>query len=424
MIDAYFNYLRQVNVAFSDEGLINALNRMGSGNTPFKKSVLTNPNLPLRDENIYRPAEYNDTVYLVNTRNPADSKKLSDTSGKLIKANINASAARRLLGAQAQQAEPEAPAADQPAAQAPVAPQDGAPRRGRPAGVANAPRQPQERQRGDINVADAFDERGLRIGFGSLPRNDFRRLNVNDAVDLNRIGDRGASARDNLLGGQGRVTNVVSVGPSKIYFIRLNNDTRIASINIQPGNRNYVVVGGRSYSLNSPRDLVNFLRDRDLLETLRTSLVKLHLQENPHMIDEMKNLKETYSTEESFKDYSDDALTDMIINSSRFEDNEEGIARVKAELERRKQSKNMKLKEFKSLVREAVKKKLAENQPAPSRENPDRETIERGTEEEKDKKRRRIGNPDVEPKPKATMNENEKEVLKQIVDRFKQSRGK
>jgi hypothetical protein len=142
------------------------------------------------------------------------------------------------------------------------------------------------------------------------------------------------------------------------------------------------------------------------------------------MIEEMKNLKETYSTEESFKDYSDDALTDMIINSSRFEDNEEGIARVKAELERRKQSKNMKLKEFKSLVREAVKKKLAENQPAPSRENPDRETIERGTEEEKDKKRRRIGNPDVEPKPKATMNENEKEVLKQIVDRFKQSRGK
>jgi hypothetical protein len=60
----------------------------------------------------------------------------------------------------------------------------------------------------------------------------------------------------------------------------------------------------------------------------------------------------------------------------------------------------------------------AENQPAPSRENPDRETIERGTEEEKDKKRRRIGNPDVEPRPKA-MNENEQEIIKQIVARFK-----
>ena len=49
-------------------------------------------------------------------------------------------------------------------------------------------------------------------------------------------------------------------------------------------------------------------------------------------------IKETYSTEESFKDYSDDALTDMIINSSRFEGNEDIIARVKAELARRKES--------------------------------------------------------------------------------------
>lgn len=422
MVDAYFAYLRGTNLAFSDEGLTSALSQYGMS-TDLKKYILTNPNLPLRDENIYRPAEYNDTVYLINTRNPADSKKLSDNTGKLIKANINATAARRLLGAQAQQAEPEAPAAAQQAAPQ-AEPQVGNRGRGRPAGVANAPRQPQERQRGNVNTFEAFADRNLTDGFNNLPRNDRRKLDVPDAVALNRIGDRGASARDNLLTGQGRVTNVVSVGPSKIYFIRLNNDTRIASVNIQPGNRNYVITGDRAYSLNSPRELVSFLQNRNILETLRTSLVKLHLQENPHMIDEMKNLKETYSTEESFKDYSDDALTDMIINSSRFEGNEEGIARVKAELERRKQSKNMKLKEFKSLVREAVKKKLAENQPAPSRENPDRETIERGTEEEKDKKRRRIGNPDVEPKPKATMNENEKEVLKQIVDRFKQSRGK
>ena len=49
-------------------------------------------------------------------------------------------------------------------------------------------------------------------------------------------------------------------------------------------------------------------------------------------------IREAYSTEESFKDYSDDALADMIINLSRFESNEEEIARVKAELERRKQA--------------------------------------------------------------------------------------
>jgi hypothetical protein len=47
-------------------------------------------------------------------------------------------------------------------------------------------------------------------------------------------------------------------------------------------------------------------------------------------------IREAFNSEESFKDYSDDALTDMIINSSRFEGNEEGLARVKAELSRRK----------------------------------------------------------------------------------------
>jgi hypothetical protein len=435
MVDAYFAYLRGTNLAFSDQGLINALSAYGMS-TDIKKFILTNPNLPLQDTNIYRPAEYDDTAYLVNTQNPADSKKISNNSGKLIKANITANAARRLL--RAQQPEPEAPAAEPGAEVEPavaqlqaLAAQGGERRRGRPAGVPNAPREPRERQRGNVSVPEAFDERGLFAGFRTLPRNDQRRLNVDDAVALNRIGDRGASARDNLLAGQGRVTNVVSVGPSKIYFIRLNNDTRIASINIQPGNRNYVITGDRSYSLNSPRELVSFLQQRNILEALRTSLVKLHLQENPHMIEEMKNLKnnltmkEAYSTEESFKDYSDDALTDMIINSSRFEGNEEGIERIKQELKRRKQSKNMKLKEFKSLVREVVRKKLAENQPAPARETPGRETEtipDRGTEEEK--KRRRIGNPDKMPKKTpakatATMNENEQEIIKQIVARFK-----
>ena len=443
MLDAYFNYLRQVNLAFSDVGLSNALNRI-SGDVNFKKSVLTNPNLPLQDDNIYRPAEYNGTVYLVNTRNSADSKKISDQSGKLVKANIPASSVRRLLRAQAPQAEPEAaPEAEPrtvvrvPQDNAPQAPPAGAPgerRRGRPAGVPNAPRQPQERQRGNVSVPEAFTERGLLTGFENLPRNDRRRLYVDDAVALNRIGDRGASARDNLLAGQGRVTNVISVGPSKIYFIRLNNDTRIASINIQPGNRNYVITGDRAYSLNSPRELVSFLQNRNILETLRTSLVKLHLQENPHILEQMKNLKENKSFAERFKEYSDDALTDMTINLRRkYEDGptlQSLVKDIEDELKRRKQSKNMTLKEFKSLVREAVKKRLAENQPAPSRENPGRETEtipDRGTEEEK--KRRRIGDPNKMPKKTpakatVTMNENEKEVLKQIVDRFKQSKRK
>ena len=443
MADAYFRYLRATNKAFSDESLINSLSSQGMS-VEWKKLILTNPNLPLRDTNIYRPVEYNDTVYLINTQDPSNSKKLSDTSGKLIKANINAAAARRLLrpqAAQAAQAEPEAPAAEpgaEPAVEPAVAQlqalaaQAGERRRGRPAGVANAPREPQQRAQGNVNVPTQFADRGLNAGFTNLPRNDFRRLAVNDAVAVPRAGDRGASARDNQLGRAGRVTDVVSVGPSKIYFIRLNTPepTTIASINIQPGNRNYVVIGNRSYSLNSPRELMAFLQNRDLAEGLRTSMFKLHLQENPHMIDEIKQLtnnstmQEAYNAEESFKDYSNDAITDMIINLSRYEGNEGDIEKLKQLLTLRKKNKpttdkKMTKEDLKNYIRESIKKRLAENQPAPSRETPGRETEtipDKGTEEEK--KRRRIGNPAVDPRPK-NMNENEQEIIKRIVTRFK-----
>jgi len=47
-------------------------------------------------------------------------------------------------------------------------------------------------------------------------------------------------------------------------------------------------------------------------------------------------IQEAVSTEESYANYSDGALTDMIINLSRFDGNEDIIARVKAELARRK----------------------------------------------------------------------------------------
>jgi hypothetical protein len=117
-------------------------------------------------------------------------------------------------------------------------------------------------------------------------------------------------------------------------------------------------------------------------------------------------------------------LTDMIINLSRFEGNEDIISRVKAELARRKQNKpttenKMTREDLKNYIREAIQKRLMENQPSPSRETEpgETETIpDRGTEEEK--KRRRIGNPDVKPRPKA-MNENEQEIIKRIVARYK-----
>jgi hypothetical protein len=44
-------------------------------------------------------------------------------------------------------------------------------------------------------------------------------------------------------------------------------------------------------------------------------------------------------SEDRFSEYSNDALTDMIINLSRFENNEEEIQDIKDELARRKQTK-------------------------------------------------------------------------------------
>lgn len=49
-------------------------------------------------------------------------------------------------------------------------------------------------------------------------------------------------------------------------------------------------------------------------------------------------IAEAYSAEESFKDYSNDALTDMIINLSRYENNEREIQGVRDELARRKET--------------------------------------------------------------------------------------
>ncbi len=467
MVDAYFAYLNNQNKTISDAFLVSNLTRYGMS-TDLKKYILTRPNIPLGQDNIFRPVLYNDVVYLINTENPSQSKKLSDNSGKLIKANINPTAARRLLRSQAPST-PETEPTTEPGAEPEVEPavaqlqaltaQAGERRRGRPAGVPNAPRAPQERQRGDINVPTEFADRGLGNGFTNLPRNDFRRLNVDDAVRVPRAGDRGASARDNLLDGSARVTSIFSVGPSKIYFIETLNTPEpvtIASINIQPGNRNYVIVGNRAYSLNSPRDLLSFLRNRNLAEGLRTSMFKLHLQENPHMIDEIKNLKipmqENISQDASiihamiqtgqaaaqnfiddnnidskkliqvikrYKDTPREYLIRDIITGKPFNNKDFELSFKKNFIKKLQNNNNMTRENLKSYIREAIKKRLAENQPAPSRETPERgtETIpDRGTEEEK--KRRRIGNPNVDPKPKA-MNENEQEIIKQIVARYK-----
>jgi hypothetical protein len=284
-----------------------------------------------------------------------------------------------------------------------------------------------------VDVPKAFINKGLGKGFADLPLEDFAKLNVAygfASKDISDIG-KGAFARNKYLAGQGQVTDVLQVGYNRIYFIKLNNANQdiIASIKIQPGNKDYVVTSQKAFLLNSPNELTTFLKNNDLLEQMK------NLKENmSEYISKIYAMLDTKVGQEDIKNFIDDNSIDgeklvayvrqhkgtpkqYIIADVIAGKNDPKLNTVKQALI--KKCKNKMTKEgLKNYIRETLKKRLAENQPAPSRENPGRETEtipDRGTEEEK---RRRIGNPDVSPKPKA-MNENEQEIIKQIVARFK-----
>ena len=279
---AYFNWMRNENKVYDGEQLVRYWKNTYSDVAAKKDWFRAQP--PFSPTDRYAPAiGDNGICYLVNKANPRESLKLSDTSGKFIAANIPTAMARQLTGATPDEATPAAAAA-QPAA--------GILRRGRPAGVPNAPAaaQPAAGGGGNISVAERMREAGLGNAFTQLPRADFRRLNVDDATRENYMTDRGASRRNNQLGGAGRVGQVLSIGPSKIYFIRLTNQTIVASINVQPGNRNYVLLpGGAMVTLNSPSELMQVLQQRNLAE-VHNYIVREYITNNPHHLDEVREM--------------------------------------------------------------------------------------------------------------------------------------
>jgi hypothetical protein len=80
----------------------------------------------------------------------------------------------------------------------------------------------------------------------------------------------------------------------------------------------------------------------------------------------------------------------------------------------------MKIQDLKEAIREAINKVLAENAPAPSKPKPSPgPAVAPGKPDTgKPKPRRPLGNPNVDPNPKAK-GLNEEEMLKKIVARFK-----
>jgi hypothetical protein len=276
---AYFNWMRNENKVFESDAIIRMWRNTYSNVAAKKAWFRAQP--PFSPTDRYAVAIANDNYYLVNKANPRESLKLSD-SGKLIKANIPVAMARQLTGATPDQATPVVAVTG---------------RRGRPAGQPNAPRAAVQDAGGDINVANVMDETGLLNSFNSLPRPDRNRLNVTTGVRVNPNGDRGAARRNNQLGNAGRVGRVIEVGSSKIYIIRLANQQVIASINIQPGNRNYLLLpGGISVFLNSPAELMAALRQRNLAE-IRNYIVREYVANNPRHLDEVRELIQQHVNE-------------------------------------------------------------------------------------------------------------------------------
>ena len=146
-----------------------------------------------------------------------------------------------------------------------------------------------------------MEEIGLDVAFLRLPRADARRLNVNNGVRVDPNGDRGAARRNNQLGAAGRVGRIIAVGDSKIYIIRLANQQVIASINIQPGNRNYILLGNANGNtmipINSPAELVPILRQRNLVAEVRNYIVREYLAQNPNYLDEVRNMIQQHIAE-------------------------------------------------------------------------------------------------------------------------------
>jgi hypothetical protein len=139
-----------------------------------------------------------------------------------------------------------------------------------------------------------MDETGLETAFLRLPRSILRRLNVTNAIRVAPNGDRGAARRNNMLGDRGTVGRVIAIpGGSKIYIIRLANQQVIASINVQPGNSNYILFpnasGNIAISINSPSDLVAALQQRGLAEH-HDYLVREFLDNYPEHKNEVRNI--------------------------------------------------------------------------------------------------------------------------------------
>jgi hypothetical protein len=292
-------YLRSQNIAYNTTELIAAIRRYGYVGT--KSFLLSNP--PLTEDNTYQIVEWEGEVFLVNKANSRESLKISNSTNKAIKANIPPTLAARMRGVEAPPAEPTRRERPTAAAAAPATQEPGVRRPGRPAGRTAAPAAP-------VNAAEltaattAMTDAGLINSWNALStpiKNRFANATVTNRI----FGDRGAGRRDNILRGRGRVRRIVEQGNNKIYIIQLQNDVFVASIVLQPGNAHLLVTSAGTTNIGSPDNLLATLQNQNLTESEKGMAINMFLAENPHMLDETKEIlrkhlnKNKYETQRS-----------------------------------------------------------------------------------------------------------------------------
>lgn len=299
---AYPEFLRKYNITVSDNDIMTLFgNFRYTTNDYASKIAFAQMDLPRAEGSNLTMTVRDNTIYIINRANPSASYKVSPNTGKLLAARLPARTAAALAG-------PAAPAAggEQAPAAAPAAPAAGAPRRGRPARVAGqaaAVPVPVVAAAGGENddVLDAaLIAAGLTGGFNSLPASIRRKfVGTQRAVAVNQ--NAGATRRNNMLGGNGRVRGVVLVTnnynrESALYIIRLTDGTMIGSIVSQPGNNHYIITTDASYAINSPAELMAALQQRNLVE-MHQYIVNDYLGRNPKHVGEIKSLLEKHIEE-------------------------------------------------------------------------------------------------------------------------------
>lgn len=286
-LDSYFEYLREKGTTINDDAIEGALNTTSV--YIREKLLFLQKNPPLDPNNILKPVIDPDdnNIYLLDSLNRRNSKKVSSSSNRLINAPLSQQRFDQLLGTVQ---EPEQPAQQEPT-------------QGTQQEPAQAVQEPRQTPTGDISVAGVMGQLGAGNQFTRIPTSDFRRLNVSNARSVSVAASNGARKRNRMLGSAGQVEQVLAVpgpqGESGIYVIRLRNGSRVISIRVQGPNNNYLLIPGTiALALNSSNELMNALRQRNLAE-IRQYLVKSYLDENPDQLEEVKGILRKHINEKN-----------------------------------------------------------------------------------------------------------------------------